>query len=96
VSIFVKCILKDIVCGIADTVKNFKSKEEIHNEKVYGIEPTEKSLMWKLNNYKRENLISLIELGHKQSASMGKDEIPKPIHRPIFDNLYNFKYRWDP
>jgi len=65
VSIFVKCILKDIVCGIADTVQNFKSQDEIHNEKMFGIEPTEKSLMWKLNNYKRENLLHLIELGQQ-------------------------------
>ena len=59
-------------------------------------EHTEKSLMWKLNNYKRENLLSVIELGFKEAEKLGKDEIPKPVQRPIFDNLYNFKYKWNP
>ena len=63
---------------------------------MFGIPPSEKSLMWKLNNFKRENLLGLIEQGHIQSTKLGKNEIPKPIPRPIFDNLYSFKYKWDP
>jgi len=62
-SIFVKGILKDIVCGIAEKVKNFFRKEDIANYKATGEEPFEKSLLWKISDYKRENLLDLIQKG---------------------------------
>lgn len=52
-SIFVKGILKDIVCGIADTVHKFMRRDEIYNLKVHGHKPIEKTLLWKLSDYKR-------------------------------------------
>jgi hypothetical protein len=55
----------------------------------FGIKPIPKTLNWNLSNYRRENLLSLLE--------QGKDDgYTKPIQRPIFDNLYAFKYKWDP
>lgn len=62
-SIFVKVILKDIVCGIAQTVQNFKRKDEIQNLKNGIPIVKDKELLWKLSDYRRENLLNLLEKG---------------------------------
>ena len=59
-AVFIKGIFKDVVTGIASTVSNFKRPDEKF------MNPSllkEKSLLWKLSDYKRENLFQLVKKG---------------------------------
>ena len=59
-AVFIKGIFKDVVTGIASTVSNFKRPDE------KSMNPSllkEKSLLWKLSDYKRENLFQLVKKG---------------------------------
>lgn len=88
-AIFLKGIFKDVVCGIASTAYNFRRKDQQH-------EPLEdiqnRSLLWKLSDYKRENMFDLLEKGKIKDRT----EQQKIVARPIFTNLYNLKYKTDP
>ena len=59
-SVFVKGILKGVVCGIYETVKDYKRKDEPKKEE---IPDEEKQLLWQLSGYRRENLLGQIENG---------------------------------
>lgn len=52
----------------------------------------EKELLWKLSDYKRENLFDMMAKGMVKNHL----EPQKIVERPIFTNLYNLKYRRDP
>jgi hypothetical protein len=52
----------------------------------------QKALLWKLSDYKRENLFEMMAKGLVRT----KAEPQKIVERPIFQNLYNLKYRSDP
>jgi len=88
-AIFLKGIFKDVVCGIASTAYNFRRKDQ-QNEPLDNIQ--KRSLLWKLSDYKRENMFELLEKGMVKH----KYEQQKIVKRPIFTNLYNLKYRTDP
>jgi len=55
-AVFIKGIFKDVVCGIANTVDNFKRKdqEEVNSNQ---------SLLWKLSDFRRENMFDMIQKG---------------------------------
>jgi len=55
-AVFIKGIFKDVVCGIARTVSNFKRKG--CDEPV----PAQ-SLFWTLSDYRRENLFEMVQKG---------------------------------
>ena len=88
-SVFVKGILKGVVCGIYETVKDYKRKDEPKKEE---IPDEEKQLLWQLSGYRRENLLGQIENGMVKH----KDDKQMTVKRPVFENLYNLKYRGDP
>ena len=88
-AIFLKGIFKDVVCSIASTAYNFRRKDQ----QTWPLEAIQKrSLLWKLSDYKRENMFDLLEKGKIKN----KNEQQKIVKRPIFTNLYNLKYRTDP
>ena len=88
-AVFIKGIFKDVICSIANTVKNYRRKDEKH---LSDAEIHEKPLLWKLSDYKRENLFEMMAKGMVKTNV----EPQKIVERPIFQNLYNLKYRSDP
>lgn len=88
-AIFLKGIFKDVVCGIANTVQNFRRNDQ----KQWPIDKIQqRPLLWKLSDYKRENLFEMLKKGMVKNKRMQQST----VSRPIFENLYNLKYKADP
>ena len=59
-AVFIKGIFKDVVCGIASSVQNYRRKDE---ENLSQEMLKQKALLWKLSDYKRENLFEMMARG---------------------------------
>jgi hypothetical protein len=59
-AVFIKGIFKDVISSIANTVQNYRRKDEKHlsDEEIH-----KKPLLWKLSDYKRENLFEMMAKG---------------------------------
>lgn len=55
-----------MVCGIASTASNFRRKDQ---QNVPLKEIQDRSLLWKLADYKRENMFDLLEKGKIKSKN---------------------------
>lgn len=78
--VFLRGIVKDVVTGIAQTVKDFKRSAKDLSSDIFNMKAdikkisdgqkkeerdtqSEKTLLWKLSEYKREQLIALLQKG---------------------------------
>lgn len=107
-SIFLKGILKQVVASVFETVKDFKrtdlwsawaaekegesrteaSGEPDQHEPMADDIQNEKPLAWKLTEFQRQQLVHLL-LKTPQDGE-------KLVKRPVLDNLYNMRYKYDP
>lgn len=107
-SIFLKGILKQVVTSVFETVKDFKrtdawsqwtsgkaqEKETQKADKAEEPEPfgddvhQAKPISWKLTEFQRQQLIQLLLKQPEDGEKFAK--------RPVLDNLYNMRYRYDP
>lgn len=100
-----KGIFKDVVGSVVDIIKDFKRIEcpsqsiDIHKfgassnmeESLENLKAVQgsKALLWKLAEYKREQMLNLLE--KNKPTEKGKE-----IKRPIFDNLFMMQFKNDP
>lgn len=107
-SIFLKGVLKQVVASVFETVKDFKRTDLWGARAAEGgkagrdetatdaedLAPIaddvqkEKPIAWKLAEYQRQQLVQLL----LKEPSEGE----KLVKRPVLDNLYNMRYKYDP